>query len=285
MFLGATLGATSIGITARVLNDLNKTRHRESHIILGAAVMDDLLGLVMLSIVSGIVVTGSMDVRHITQTVFQAIIFITAVLFLGPYIIRLLIKLLRKLDVMEAKLFISLVFAMTLAWFANLAGLATIIGAFAAGLLLLDSQFTVWGKQQSHKYSIQELFAPIEAIMAPIFFVLMGIQVKLEIFFDYEVLAFAGALIVVAVIGKIAAGLGTFGKMNRLAIGIGMMPRGEVGLVFASIGKTLGVIDDTLFASVVLMVIFTTLITPPLLKIVMQRSTESDEKPKVGLCK
>lgn len=272
MFLGATLGATSIGITARVIKDLNKTRHRESHVILGAAVMDDLLGLVMLSIVSGIVVSGGMDVPHMTRTVIQALLFITAVLFLGPYIIRWLIRLLRKLDVIEAKLFISLVFAMTLAWFANLAGLATIIGAFAAGLLLLDSQFTEWGKQQEHKYSIQELFAPIEAIMAPIFFVLMGIQVKLETFYDPDVLIFAGALIIVAVIGKLAAGIGAFGKLNKLAVGIGMMPRGEVGLVFASIGKTLGVIDNTLFASVVLMVIVTTLVTPPLLKIAMQHS-------------
>ena len=286
MFLGATLGATSIGITARVLKDLNKTRYRESHVILGAAAMDDLLGLIMLSIVSGIVVTGGMELRHMTQTVFQALLFITAVILLGPYIIRLLIRLLRKLDVMEAKLFISLVFAMTLAWFANLAGLATIIGAFAAGLLLMDSQFSEWGKHQEHKFSIQELFAPIEAIMAPIFFVLMGIQVKLETFLDPEVLLFAGALIVVAVIGKLAAGLGATGKLSRIAIGIGMMPRGEVGLVFASIGKTLGVIDNTLFASVVLMVIFSTLITPPLLKIAMQntKSGETGEGP-ARLCK
>ncbi|WP_230209674.1 cation:proton antiporter [Solemya velum gill symbiont] len=288
MFLGATLGATSIGITARVLQDLNKTTCRESHVILGAAVMDDLLGLVMLSIVSGIVVTGNMDFRSISETVFQAFLFITVVLMLGPYIIRVLIRLLRKLDEMEAKLFISFVFVMTLAWFANLAGLATIIGAFAAGLLLLDSQFTEWGKEEEQKYSIQELFAPIEAILVPIFFVLMGIQVKLETFLDWNVLLFAGALIIVAVIGKLAAGLGAFGKLNKIAVGIGMMPRGEVGLVFASIGKTLGVIDSTLFSAVVLMVIFSTLITPPLLKIAMANcETGPDDKGKVysKLCK
>ena len=279
MFLGATLGATSIGITARVLQDINKTKCMESHVILGAAVMDDLLGLVMLSIVSGIVVTGSMELGSIARTVFQAILFITAVLFLGPYIIRFLIRMLRYLDVMEAKLFISFVFVMMLAWFANLAGLATIIGAFAAGLLLLDSQFTEWGDRKNHKYSIGELFAPIEAVLVPIFFVLMGIQVKLETFLDWDVVLFAAALITVAIVGKLVAGLGAFGRLGKCAIGVGMMPRGEVGLVFASIGKTLGVIDDTLFSSVVLMVIFTTLITPPLLKITLTHCTLSDESP------
>ncbi|MCU7959088.1 MAG: cation:proton antiporter [gamma proteobacterium symbiont of Bathyaustriella thionipta] len=271
MFLGATLGATSIGITARVLQDLNKTSATESHVILGAAVMDDVLGLVMLSIVSGIVVTGSMALDSILHTLLLAIFFIATVLLLGPWLIRILLHLLKNLDVLEAKLFFSFVFVMVLAWFASLAGLATIIGAFAAGLLLMDKHFTAWGDVSQHKYSIKELFAPLEAILVPIFFVLMGIHVKLENFMDKQVLLLATALIVVAMLGKIIAGLGASRKLNRLAIGIGMMPRGEVGLVFASIGKTLGVIDASLFSSVVLMVIVTTLLTPPLLKFSMNR--------------
>ncbi|MEJ2310191.1 MAG: cation:proton antiporter [Gammaproteobacteria bacterium] len=270
MFLGATLGATSIGITARVLTDIGKANSREAHVILGAAVIDDVLGLVMLSIVSSIVVTGSAGLTSIINTVLLATLFIISILFLGPYIIRLLIRLLNRLDAMEAKLFISFIFVMLLAWLANLAGLATIIGAFAAGLLLHDSQFKFWGEDKRH-FSIQELFAPLEAILVPIFFVLIGLQVKLETFLDLDVVLLALALIGAAIVGKVLSGLGASRRLNRLSIGIGMMPRGEVGLVFASIGKTLGVITSTLFSAVVLMVIVTTLLTPPLMKLAMKR--------------
>jgi Kef-type K+ transport system membrane component KefB len=266
MFLGATLGATSIGITARVLNDLQQHRSREAHIVIGAAVMDDVLGLVMLAIVSGIVVTGSVALPDILRTIALASLFIISVLLLGPYIVELLILLLRQLNVLEAKLFISFIFVMTLAWLANLVGLATIVGAFAAGLLLLDSHFRAWGDHRMHKYSIKELFAPLEAILVPIFFVLMGIQVKLETFLDWQVLLMATGLLLAAVLGKVVAGIGARRGLRRLAIGIGMLPRGEVGLVFASIGKSLGVIDSAMFSAAVLMVIVTTLITPPLLK-------------------
>lgn len=176
MFLGAALGATSIGITARVLDDLQQQHSREAHIVIGAAVMDDVLGLVMLAIVSGIVVTGSVALPDILGTIALASLFIVSVLLLGPYIVKLLILLLHRFNVLEAKLFISFIFVMTLAWLANLVGLATIVGAFAAGLLLLDSHFQAWGDHRKHKYSIKELFAPLEAILVPIFFVLMGIQ-------------------------------------------------------------------------------------------------------------
>ncbi len=288
MFLGATLGATSIGITARVLQDLGKTSTKESHVILGAAVMDDVLGLMMLSIVSGIVVTGSMDVNSIVHTILLASMFIGSTLLLGPHVIRLLIRMLSKLDVMEAKLFVSFVFVMLLAWFANLAGLATIIGAFAAGLLLHEKHFSAWGGSQRHqKYSIKELFAPLESILAPIFFVLMGIQVKLETFLDWNVVLLASGLLIAAIAGKVAAGVGAGKDLNRLSIGVGMMPRGEVGLVFAAIGKTLGVIDSAMFSAVVLMVIITTLATPPLLKIAMKRGVHEEldsQHKKIKLC-
>ena len=266
MFLGATLAATSIGITARVLNDLNQHNSQEAHIVVGAAVMDDILGLVMLAIVSGIVVTGSVEIGEITRTIVLSLLFITSALLLGPHVIKLLIRLLHGMDVLEAKLFISFIYVMLLAWAANLVGLATIVGAFAAGLLLMDSHFTAWGDYRDHKYSIKELFAPLESILVPIFFVLMGIQVKLESFFDWRVLSLAVGLISVAALGKLASGLGASKPVNRLAIGIGMMPRGEVGLVFASIGKSLGVVDNAMFSAIVLMVVVTTLVTPPLLK-------------------
>ncbi len=273
LFLGAALGATSIGITARVLSDLDQTRSGEAHVILGAAVMDDVLGLVLLAIVSGIAVTGGFAYGETFRIIALAGLFITAVLLGGKYIVRALVRTMRRLDVLEAKLFISFLFVMTLSWAANLVGLATIVGAFAAGLLLLDSHFNLWGDHRQHKYSIKELFAPLEAILVPIFFVLMGIQVKLEAFLDLHVLSLALGLIGAAVAGKLVAGLGAgrSNGLNRLAIGIGMMPRGEVGLVFASIGKSLEVIDSSMFSAVVLMVVATSLATPPLLKLVLDR--------------
>ncbi len=149
--------------------------------------------------------------------------------------------------------------------------MGTNIGAFAAGPLLLDTQFSPWGDHRRHKYTIKELFAPLEAILVPVFFVLMGLQVKLETFLHWNLVFLATGLTVVAILGKLASGLGALGRLNRLAIGIGMMPRGEVGLVFASIGKTLGVIGPPMFSAVVLMVIVTTLATPPLLKTVMKK--------------
>lgn len=267
LFLGATLGATSIGITARVLQDLKKGQSGEARIILGAAVIDDILGLIMLAIVTSIIVTGTLQLSEIGRTIALATLFIAAALALGPYVIRFLICMLRHFDEMEAKIFISFVFAMTLAWAASLVGLAAIIGAFAAGVLVMDDQFKPWQCDTCRKYSIKELFAPIEAILVPIFFVLMGIQVKLEAFLDLQVILLALGLIVAAVAGKLVAGLGVRGRgLQRLVVGVGMLPRGEVGLVFASIGRSLGVISTEVFSAIVLMVIVTTFATPPLLR-------------------
>jgi Kef-type K+ transport system membrane component KefB len=267
LFLGATLGATSIGITARVLQDINQSQSGEARIILGAAVMDDILGLIMLAIVTSIVVTGTLQFTEVARMVTLATVFIGAALMMGPLVIRVLVGMLRQFDEVEAKIFISFVFVMTLAWAASSVGLATIIGAFAAGVLVTDEQFHPWTCDGCHRYSIRELFMPIEAILVPIFFVLMGMQVKLESFLDTDVLLLAGALILAAVIGKIVSGIGVRqAGLRRLVVGIGMMPRGEVGLVFASIGRSLGVVNTEVFSAIVLMVIVTTFATPPWLK-------------------
>ncbi|HKJ10038.1 MAG TPA: cation:proton antiporter [Gammaproteobacteria bacterium] len=266
LFVAATLGATSVGITARVLQDMGWLRSRVAHVILGAAVIDDVLGLVMLAIVSGIVVSGGVELGGIVHVVVLSAVFLVGAFVLGPYFLSGTIWLLRRLDIVEAKIFISFLFVMVLAWLANLAGLATIVGAFTAGLILHDAYFKHWGNHEEHRFRIKDLIAPLEAILVPIFFVLMGIQVKLETFLDWHVIAMAGGLLVAAVAGKIVSGLGAGRDCNRLAVGLGMMPRGEVGLIFASIGKSLGVISASLFSAVVLMVIVTTVLTPPLLK-------------------
>ena len=272
LFVAATLGATSVGITARVLRDLGRSRSATARVILGAAVMDDILGLVMLAIVSGIVVAGGVQVDTVASTILLAALFLAAAFWLGPRFLRLAVWVLRRLDIVEAKLFVSFLFVMVLAWFANFVGLATIVGAFAAGVILHDAYFVHWGDAREHRFSIRDLVAPLEAILVPIFFVLMGIQVKLESFFDTRVLLAAGALLVAAVLGKVLCGLGARREHHRLAVGLGMMPRGEVGLIFASIGKSLGVISDSLFSAVVLMVVVTTLLTPPLLTRVLRRA-------------
>lgn len=266
MFVAATLAATSIGISATVLNEANASNTREGRIILGAAVGDDILGLILLAVVSGIVVSGSVNVAELVSIIVVSMLFLSAAVFLGPAIVKTSARLMHSFDIVEAKMFTSYLFVMVLAWMANLAGLATIIGAFAAGVILHDGFFRQKDGDKEKTFSIRELIMPLEVILVPIFFVLMGIQVKLEAFLSWPVVTLATVLLIAAVVGKLACGLGASRTTNRLAIGIGMMPRGEVGLVFAAIGRTLGVIDDAIFSAIVLMVIVTTLAAPPLLK-------------------
>ena len=271
MFLGATLAATSVGITAMVLQEMKMEKTEIAHTILGAAVIDDILGLLMLAIISGIVITGSIDLIHISITIIIATLFLVATIYIGPYFIRLIVSLFCRLDIVEAKMFVSYLFVMVMAWMANLAGLATIIGAFAAGLILQDAYFESWDDDRKCPVTIKDLIMPLEVILVPIFFVLMGLQVKLEMFLQKEVMILAAGLLVAAIVGKVLSGFGAFGVKNHMAIGIGMMPRGEVGLIFAAIGKSLGVLDDALFSAVVLMVVVTTLLSPPLFKDCLKR--------------
>ena len=271
MFLGATLAATSVGITAMVLQEMKMEKTEIAHIILGAAVIDDILGLLMLAIISGIVITGSIDLIHISITIIIATLFLAATIYIGPYFIRLFVRLFCRLDIIEAKMFVSYLFVMVMAWMANLAGLATIIGAFAAGLILQDAYFESWDDDRKCPVTIKDLIMPLEVILVPIFFVLMGLQVKLEMFLQKDVMILAAGLLVAAIVGKVLSGFGAFGVKNHMAIGIGMMPRGEVGLIFAAIGKSLGVLDDALFSAVVLMVVVTTLLSPPLFKDCLKR--------------
>ncbi len=272
MFVAAALGATSVGITARVLHELGQERSREGRVILGAAVLDDILGLLILAIVSGIVVSGGVEIGNVAKTVALSLAFLFGAIRLGPQMLHVMIKILSRLDIVEAKMFTSFLFVMALAWVANLVGLATIVGAFTAGLVLHDSYFA--GAYREHpQVAIKDLIMPLEVILVPIFFILMGIQVKLEQLLHWNVMVLAAGLLVAAILGKLASGLGASRGANRAAIGFGMMPRGEVGLIFASIGKSLGVVGDTLFSAVVVMVIVTTLLAPGLLKWSLRRAS------------
>ncbi len=266
MFVAATLGATSVGITAEVLRELGRDSSREGQIILGAAVIDDILGLTTLTIVSGVIFSGGLVLGNVMSIIVLATAFLAGAVYLGPFIVRQMVRVLGRLDIVEAKIFTSFMFVMVLAWFANLAGLATLVGAFTAGLILNESYFKDLDPQ-GKQISIRELVMPLEVVLVPIFFVLMGMQVKLESFASISVLIMAGVLVMAAMLGKLISGWGADKANNRWLIGLGMMPRGEVGLIFASIGKSIGVITDALFSSVVLMVVVTTLVAPPLIKL------------------
>ena len=279
LFLAATLCATSVGITARVLKELKKLRTREAKTILGAAMIDDVLGLIILAMVSSVVLTGTMDLATLGQVLLQVVLFFTGVLLMGPWVLRRMVGFFRFLEPWESKLVISFIFVMALAWLATVVQLACIIGAFAAGLIIHDGFFDGHALDGKKDTQIRELVAPLESLLAPLFFMLIGIQVKLEAFLDWHVLIISAGLTVAAVFGKLISGMGAAKKDDRLLIGIGMLPRGEVGLVFASIGRTLGVLSDELFSSIILMVIITTFMAPPWLK---ARYAKHPVKPKKG---
>ena len=281
-FLGATLTATSVGITARVLQDLGASGTQEARIILGAAVIDDVLGLIILGAVSGAVAAAAqgapfsmMSVARITAA---AALFLVGALVIGVLAAPRLYSVASLLQVRGVLVTVSLSLCFLLAWAASLIGLAPIVGAFAAGLVLEDVHFKDFVGRGER--TLEELIRPISDVLVPIFFVHMGLRTDVSAFTRPGALELAAALIVVAIIGKQACALGvTVPGANRLAVGIGMIPRGEVGLIFAGVGARImldGVplISPPAFAAVVLMVIVTTLVTPPALKWSLARVRE-----------
>jgi Kef-type K+ transport system membrane component KefB len=282
-FIGATLTATSVGITARVLQDLGASRTPEARIILGAAVIDDVLGLVILGAVSGVIAaaaqSAAFSVWSIARIAAAAMIFLVGALLLGIYAAPRLFALASLLQGRGVLLTLSLSFCFVMAWTSSLIGLAPIVGAFAAGLVLEDVHFKDFMSRGER--SLEDLIRPISDAFVPIFFVLMGLRTDLGAFISGGSLELAAALIVVAIIGKQACALGvTIPGVNRLAVGIGMIPRGEVGLIFANVGAGLmldgvPVIGPSIFSAVVVMVIVTTLVTPPALKWSLERANMS----------
>lgn len=266
LFMGAIMVATSVGITARVLKDLKRIHTKESQIILGAAVIDDILGLIILAVVSGIVTSGTLSFGSVARISTVSVIFLAAAILVGPRFVRLFVSAVSNLRVKGVKMITALSFCFGLAYLADMIGLATIVGAFAAGLVLEEAVFEKMGQQKP----LHDLLEPFTNFFVPIFFVLMGIQVHLETFANPNVLFMALAITAAAIVGKQACSLGVLGKgLDRISVGVGMIPRGEVGLIFASIGKGLGVVDEELFTASVMMVIVTTFMTPPLLKITL----------------
>jgi Kef-type K+ transport system membrane component KefB len=279
IFIGATLCATSVGITARVLKDLGALQSREARIILGAAVIDDVLGLLVLAVVAGAIKAELAGVAlsswQVIIIAFKALAFLAGAVLGGRYLVPRLFRHAGALETRGVLLALAIAFCFLLAWLAALVGLAPIVGAFAAGVVLDEAHFESFRDRGEHR--LEELLQPVSTFLTPIFFVLMGMKVDLRHFVRWELLGFATVLTLVAILGKQVCSLAVRERqVNRLAVGIGMVPRGEVGLIFAGIGATLmlpnaagviePVIDTATFGAVVLMVVVTTLVTPPALK-------------------
>jgi Kef-type K+ transport system membrane component KefB len=263
VFVGATLTATSVGITARVLSDLGRMRTPEARIIIGAAVIDDVLGLVILSVVSGVAAGASLTLLGIGRTLAIAVGFLVVAVIAGRFLAPMLFDVIVRMRVRYVLVVSSVAFALGLAALAGLAGSALIIGAFAAGLILSGTnQFD----------TIEQEVRPVASIFTPIFFVSVGSSVNLALLLPATpaaraTLLMAGVLILLAVLGKMAAGWAApWSRFRRLVVGVGMVPRGEVGLIFADIGRRAGVLGEEVFGAILLMVMVTTFIAPPALK-------------------
>lgn len=271
LFLGAALSATSVGITARVLRDMGKIQSAEGQIILGAAVIDDVLGLLVLAVMVGLAGGGAERSTAATAAIVAAksLAFLVGALVLGRWAAPRLFRLAARLRGTGVLYTLALTSCFGLAWIAAEIELAPIVGAFAAGLVLEGVPFRdLLGERES----LEQFLTPISSLLVPIFFVRMGLRVDLPTLATGSV-ALAAALTVAAVIGKQACALAVVTRgADRLSVGLGMIPRGEVGLIFASIGVTLRAPDGTPllgpgeFAAIVAMVLLTTVATPPLLR-------------------
>ena len=295
VFIGATLCATSVGITARVFKDLGKLGTREARIILGAAVIDDVLGLLVLAIVAGAIRAsasgGVLSVLDVGLITLKSIAFLVASIAIGHLLVPRILRGAGRLETRGVLLTLAISFCLFLAWAAAKAGLAPIVGAFAAGLVLDEVHYQP--KDGRTEQDLKHLLQPVSTVLVPIFFVLMGLKVDLRLFARSDILGFALVLTLAAIAGKQICGLGVVERgVNRVAVGIGMIPRGEVGLIFAGIGATLmlpaasgvsePVINSATFGAIVIMVIITTLVAPPGLKwsLARKRPRKSTTTPK-----
>ncbi|MFH7242427.1 MAG: cation:proton antiporter [Spirulina sp.] len=276
VFAGAALTATSIGITAKVLAELQKLSSTEGQIIIGAAVLDDVLGIIVLAVVASLAKTGEIEILNVVYLVIGAAVFLVGSIFLGRLLSPYFVALVDKLRTRGQVLISSLIFAFVLAYIAAAIHLEAILGAFAAGLILAETS--------KHK-ELEEQINPIADMLVPIFFITVGARTDISVLNPLDPnnrpgLIIASFLVVVAFVGKVVTGFAVFGQpgINRLAVGVGMVPRGEVGLVFAGVGAASGVLSESLDAAIIVMVILTTFLAPPLLRLVFE-DKDTDEPP------
>jgi len=272
VFAGAALTATSIGITAKVLAEMQQLSSKEGQIIIGAAVLDDVLGIIVLAVVASLAKTGEIEILNVVYLVLGAAAFLVGSIFIGRLLSPLFVSLVDQLQTRGQLIISSLIFAFVLSYIAAAIQLETILGAFAAGLILAET---------SKRRELEEQITPIADMLVPVFFVTVGAQTDISVLnplepANREGLIIASFLVVIAILGKTVTGFAVFGQpgINRLAIGFGMIPRGEVGLVFAGVGAASGVLSESLDAAIIVMVIVTTFIAPPLLRLVFDSSDD-----------
>lgn len=265
VFLAATVTATSVGITARVLKDLGRVSSVEGQVILGAAVIDDVLGLLILAVVSALAQGAHVDAMTVAWISAKAVLFLGGSAIVGHFVFPRIIVFTGNFDSGGLMGAIAFATCFLFSYLASLVGLAPIVGAFTAGLILDDVHFKRF--QDARDYSLEQLVKPVTDLFVPIFFVLMGMKVDLAAFSSVGIVGGALILTALAVAGKICAGI-FLGRspIDKLAVGLGMIPRGEVGLIFAAIGSSLGVVNAEEYAMIIFMVMTTTLMTPPLLQ-------------------
>ncbi len=274
LFVGAAMAATSVGVTASVLSEMKRLRSRESRIILGAAIIDDVLGLLLLAIITGVIVSANGEserslVAIIVSVALSATIFIVVGTIVGTWFARRYLLFLAKMKGTGTQAAGLLVFCLLFSAAAELAGLAPIVGAFLAGLVIDEKPDSSNGDSDNvadaglSEYDL----ASVTSVLAPVFFVLMGMQVRLDAIFSMDMAFYTAAITAVAFVGKFVVGFAVPGSFaSKAFVGAGMVPRGEVGLIFAAVGRTVGAIDEQTFSALVFMVIITTLVAPPLLK-------------------
>lgn len=299
LFIGASLVATSVGITCSVFRSLGILKTRAAQTVLGAAIIDDVLGLIVLAVVSALVVGGDVTPAGVALIAAKSFGFLGAAILAGPYIAKPVSKLLRKIHSgIAMKVSLALAFAFVFAFIAEKFGLEPIIGAFAAGLLLDQVHFKDYDDQpiiseiKGHTFAsaedkkavtaivnrhaekdVEDLVATIGHIFIPVFFVYTGMQIEFGSLLQPQLYVTAFIIAVFAFIAKLVAGLVAKGSMQeKLLVGVSMVPRGEVGLIFAATGKSLGVLSDQVFSTIVLVVILTTFVSPPLIKAVSSGS-------------
>lgn len=274
IFAGAALTATSIGITSKVLSELGRLNSKEGQIILGAAVIDDVLGIIVLAVVASLAKTGEIDVNNVVYLILSASGFLIGAVLLGKVFNKMFVSVVDLFKTRGGIVIPAIIFAYAMAYLAAVIHLEAILGAFAAGLVLDETD---------KRKELQRQVIPIADILVPIFFVTVGAKTDLGVLnpanpTNREGLLIASFLIAIAIIGKVVTGLAVFGQpgINRLAIGVGMIPRGEVGLVFAGVGSASGALSKPLEAAIIMMVILTTFLAPPLLRVVFP-----DSEPEV----
>ncbi|EKQ71297.1 Kef-type K+ transport system, membrane component [Leptolyngbyaceae cyanobacterium JSC-12] len=264
VFAGAALTATSIGITAKVLAEMKQLSTREGQIIVGAAVIDDVLGIIVLAVVAGLARDGKVMVGDVVYLIISSALFFVGAIWIGRLCNPFFVKLVNQMQTRGQVLLASLFFALLLSYLSAIIHLEAILGAFAAGLILAETE---------KREELRAQVAPVADVLMPVFFVVVGARTDISVLNpfvpeNWEGLIIAAFLIVIAIVGKLVTGFGVFGQpgINRLAIGVGMIPRGEVGLVFAAIGAATGALSEALNAAIIVMVILTTFLAPPLLR-------------------